>query len=373
MGHSTKSLDDTFSLYTDCGSFIESTSLQSHKISKSTKPIVPKVTQRKSLSTFKQPNSSSSSFVAKPIKFINELAPDVPRPKPRLGTYVPTHSAIQQRARKEKRDRGKIKRSDNCFIIYRTHMHPYIVAAYGPQNNEVISKIAGSLWNSTPEWIKDIYRQKAYAAKLLRKEAILESLGSDGGSAGNVSLNEEITIRSTRPSPNPEAIANPKDGANTDDQELGSKYQSSSNEKGWKFHKGTRLPNGRKSGASYIQTTGLTRSDTLMPPQRSIIPEHYSTIPSVELPKVFTFVMQDPSTTVRKHSYVQPSKMPPMFIGPFAGMAPPNSTTTSSSLPLLPSSKLVATDVTLSELEQGGRSIIQYRSKFLDGAMSCSK
>ncbi|KAF9913856.1 hypothetical protein BX616_009439 [Lobosporangium transversale] len=107
---------------------------------------------------------------AKPIQFINNLAPVIPRPKPKpvsqSGAYVQTQSAIQQKARKELREEGKIKRSSNCFIKYRTQMHPLIVAKYGNQNNKEISKLAGQAWRKEPEWVKSIYRQQAIEEKL---------------------------------------------------------------------------------------------------------------------------------------------------------------------------------------------------------------
>ncbi|ORZ26275.1 high mobility group box domain-containing protein, partial [Lobosporangium transversale] len=57
-------------------------------------------------------------------------------------------------------------RSSNCFIKYRTQMHPLIVAKYGNQNNKEISKLAGQAWRKEPEWVKSIYRQQAIEEKL---------------------------------------------------------------------------------------------------------------------------------------------------------------------------------------------------------------
>ncbi|KAI1319450.1 hypothetical protein EDD11_004027 [Mortierella claussenii] len=104
----------------------------------------------------------------KPIQFINNTAPVVPRPKPAvvgLGTYVQTPSAIQQKTRRQLREDGKIKRYSNCFIKYRTRMHPLIVAKYGNQNNKEISKLAGQCWREEPEWVKSFYRQQAKEEK----------------------------------------------------------------------------------------------------------------------------------------------------------------------------------------------------------------
>ncbi|KAF8949291.1 hypothetical protein BGZ47_006828 [Haplosporangium gracile] len=72
---------------------------------------------------------------------------------------------MQQKARKKIREEGKVKRTSNCFIMYRTYMHPIIVARYGPQNNKEISRLAGRSWRNEPESVKKIYRQQAAEEK----------------------------------------------------------------------------------------------------------------------------------------------------------------------------------------------------------------
>ncbi|KAF9099402.1 hypothetical protein BGX23_002420 [Mortierella sp. AD031] len=121
--------------------------------------------------TAKRPNASSSfstPALAKPqLQFINKSAPAMSRPKPQqgAGVYVQTQSAIQQRVRKRLREEGKVKRSSNCFIKYRTYMHPIIVARFGNQNNKEISRLAGRCWKNEPESVKSIYRQQAAEEK----------------------------------------------------------------------------------------------------------------------------------------------------------------------------------------------------------------
>ncbi|KAF9156418.1 hypothetical protein BG015_005387 [Linnemannia schmuckeri] len=83
-----------------------------------------------------------------------------------MGVYVQTHSAMQQKARKKIREEGKVKRTSNCFIMYRNYMHPIIVARYGHQNNKEISRLAGRCWRNEPESIKKIYRQQAAEEKI---------------------------------------------------------------------------------------------------------------------------------------------------------------------------------------------------------------
>ncbi|CAO3568206.1 unnamed protein product [Mortierella alpina] len=109
--------------------------------------------------------TTTSTTSTKPILFINNVAPVVPRPKPSATVYVQSQSALQQKVRKQLRERGKIKRSSNCFIKYRTYMHPLIVAKYGNQNNKEISKLAGRSWRNEPEHVKAIYRQQASEEK----------------------------------------------------------------------------------------------------------------------------------------------------------------------------------------------------------------
>ncbi|KAI8601514.1 hypothetical protein EDD21DRAFT_429208 [Dissophora ornata] len=150
-------------------------------------PIVTTATQStrpssSSSSTSKRPNRATSKIVGhssspKSIQFINNIAPVVPRPKPPKGVYIQTHSAMQQKARKQLRDEGKNKRSSNCFILYRTRMHPLIVAQYGNQNNKEISKIAGQCWKREPESVKTIYRQMAYDERQ-KRESLYHSFKS---------------------------------------------------------------------------------------------------------------------------------------------------------------------------------------------------
>ncbi|KAF9550849.1 hypothetical protein EC957_011396 [Mortierella hygrophila] len=73
---------------------------------------------------------------------------------------------MQQKARKKIREEGKVKRSSNCFILYRTHIHPFIVARYGHQNNKEISRLAGRYWKNAPESVKGFYRQQAAEEKV---------------------------------------------------------------------------------------------------------------------------------------------------------------------------------------------------------------
>ncbi|KAG0318190.1 hypothetical protein BGZ99_005818, partial [Dissophora globulifera] len=140
----------------------------------SERPIVPvEASLKSSLSTASTASTAStgSSINRKPLQFINSLAPVVPRPKPLSSNidgsceYVPTDSAKQQKARKQQREEGKIKRTPNCFIIFRTRMHPMIAAQYGNLNNKEVSKIAGQLWADVPEEIKAQYKSLAKEEK----------------------------------------------------------------------------------------------------------------------------------------------------------------------------------------------------------------
>ncbi|KAF9920892.1 hypothetical protein FBU30_009140 [Linnemannia zychae] len=127
---------------------------------------VPSDTSKSISFALDQPNTSSPSS-SRPLQFINKSGPPAPRPRPHIptGVYIKTHSAIQQKVRKQIREEGKIKRTSNCFIKYRTHMHPIIVARYGHQNNKEISRLAGRYWKNEPEEIKRIYRQQAAEEK----------------------------------------------------------------------------------------------------------------------------------------------------------------------------------------------------------------
>lgn len=73
---------------------------------------------------------------------------------------------MQQKARKKIREEGKVKRTSNCFILYRTHIHPIIVARYGHQNNKEISRLAGRYWKNEPESVKSFYREQAAEEKV---------------------------------------------------------------------------------------------------------------------------------------------------------------------------------------------------------------
>ncbi|KAG0340904.1 hypothetical protein BG000_010800 [Podila horticola] len=110
---------------------------------------------------FFNPASSSSALVASVSP-----APVVSRPVEPIGPYVQSQSAIRQKARKQIREEGKIKRYSNCFIKYRTEMHPRIVGEYGHQNNKEISRLAGIWWRNESEEVKRIYRQQAQDEKL---------------------------------------------------------------------------------------------------------------------------------------------------------------------------------------------------------------
>ncbi|KAG0274437.1 hypothetical protein BGZ95_009798 [Linnemannia exigua] len=124
------------------------------------------VSKSKVSSTPKRPTASGSSS-PRPLQFINKSGPPAPRPKPQLpmGVYVQTHSAMQQKARKQIREEGKVKRTSNCFIKYRTYVHPIIVARFGNQNNKEISRLAGRWWKNEPEEVKSLYRQQAAEEK----------------------------------------------------------------------------------------------------------------------------------------------------------------------------------------------------------------
>ncbi|KAG0009517.1 hypothetical protein BGZ80_002310 [Entomortierella chlamydospora] len=286
----------------------------------------------------------------KPIRFIHERAPNMPCPKPHLGTDTPAQPATQQRARR-RRNGGKIKRSDNCFIIYRTHMHPYIVARHGNLNIQMISKIAGVLWESAPEHVKDIYRQKAYTASLLRKETLTRAVISEKEDASSISSNEAATVSDIQLLPNSDDAAHSAGPAAASNQNSGSECGPVLNGGNEKFLNGTRasistsktsirkstrsrspilseaaLPNDTRNSdittCNLIPSLSSEKAD--VPPFRCVVPEDYSTMPSVELPKMFTFVLQDPSTTIPHRNYVQSPVISRMTIDPFAGMAPPN-------------------------------------------------
>ncbi|KAG0354102.1 hypothetical protein BG005_006751 [Podila minutissima] len=111
-------------------------------------------------------SSTSSTTSTKPLQFINKVAPVVSRPVEPIGPYVQSQSAIRQKARKQIREEGKIKRYSNCFIKYRTEMHPRIVGEYGHQNNKEISRLAGIWWRNESEEVKRIYRKQAHDEKL---------------------------------------------------------------------------------------------------------------------------------------------------------------------------------------------------------------
>ncbi|KAG0292720.1 hypothetical protein BGZ96_003789 [Linnemannia gamsii] len=120
-----------------------------------------------------QPSSSkrliaSGSASTRPLQFINKSGPPAPRQKPQqpTGVYVQTVSAKQQKARKKIREEGKVKRSSNCFIMYRTDVHPIIVANFGHQNNKEISRLAGRWWRSEQESVKNFYRTQAAEEKV---------------------------------------------------------------------------------------------------------------------------------------------------------------------------------------------------------------
>ena len=131
------------------------------------KPTASRQQHRDTPPTVSISKSSTSQPGAKPLQFINNLAPVVPRPKPTPSSlYIQTQSAVQQKLRKQLREEGKIKRSSNCFIMYRTHIHPLLVARYGNQNNKEISRLAGRCWRNEPESVKSVYRQQAHQEKL---------------------------------------------------------------------------------------------------------------------------------------------------------------------------------------------------------------
>ncbi|KAF9294632.1 hypothetical protein BGZ88_003591 [Linnemannia elongata] len=140
-----------------------------------TDPATPSFSSSSPSSISSSPSPSSSkrrttpgSSSTRPLQFINKSGPPPPRPKPQQppGIYIQTHSAMQQKARKKIREEGKVKRSSNCFILYRTHIHPVIVARYGHQNNKEISRLAGRYWKNAPESVKSFYRQQAAEEKV---------------------------------------------------------------------------------------------------------------------------------------------------------------------------------------------------------------
>ncbi|KAF9175930.1 hypothetical protein BGX21_008672 [Mortierella sp. AD011] len=347
MHRPTKSsVDDSVhppSTRSDHGSFFKSTS-------ESAVPIVLKVTQEKKSTTIKSSSKSTSSSVMKPIRFIHERAPNTPCPRPRLGTDIPAQSVTQQRGRR-RRNGGKTKRSNNCFIIYRTHMHPYIVARHGNLDVQMISKIAGVLWESAPEHIKDIYRQKAYTASLLRKETLTQAVLSERENASNVSSSEATIVSDNQPLPNPDDAAHSVRSAAASNQNSGSECGPTLNNRGEKFPNGTlasistsrtsirklttshspilcaaALPDGIRNpdvtNCSLIPNLSSRKVD--VPPFRRVVPKDYSTMPSVELPKMFTFVLQDPSTSIPHRNNVQSPVISRMTIDPFTEMGPPS-------------------------------------------------
>ncbi|KAF9411000.1 hypothetical protein BGZ94_001466 [Podila epigama] len=117
--------------------------------------------------TTANPNRSTSKPFQhfKTIQFINTLSPPQQRRVEVQGPYVPSQSAKKQKARKLLRDRGKIKRSSNCFIRYRTDVQPEIVKRYGQQNNKEISRLAGIWWKNEAEEVKSHYRKLAQEEK----------------------------------------------------------------------------------------------------------------------------------------------------------------------------------------------------------------
>ncbi|KAG0345050.1 hypothetical protein BG004_004010 [Podila humilis] len=110
------------------------------------------------------PTSTSTSGM-KPLQFIHKVAPPTPRPVEIIGPYVQSQSAIRQKARKQLREEGKIKRISNCFIIYRTAVHPTIVERFGHLNNKEISCIAGAWWRNESDETKMHYRKLALDEK----------------------------------------------------------------------------------------------------------------------------------------------------------------------------------------------------------------
>ncbi|KAG0216535.1 hypothetical protein BGX28_000049 [Mortierella sp. GBA30] len=152
-----------------------------------------------SLQTLTTITSATTSTVSKPLLFINNVAAAVSRPKPAADIYVQSQSAFQQKMQSPAREEGKIKKSSNCFIKYRTHMHPFIVAKYGNQNNKEISRLAGRSWRNEPEHIKAIYRQQANEEKK-RHECLYPSYAynparsSRSGSKNCSSNSEEMKV-----------------------------------------------------------------------------------------------------------------------------------------------------------------------------------
>ncbi|KAG0073672.1 hypothetical protein BGZ92_003741, partial [Podila epicladia] len=142
--------------------FSPSSSSSSTLLSQNTRTESAKVRSTKSDTS----STSSTTSPTKPLQFINKVAPAVSRPVEPNGPYVQSQSAIRQKARKQIREEGKIKRYSNCFIKYRTEMHPRIVGEYGHQNNKEISRLAGIWWRNESEEVKRIYRKQAHDEKL---------------------------------------------------------------------------------------------------------------------------------------------------------------------------------------------------------------
>ncbi|KAG0229866.1 hypothetical protein BGW41_002855 [Actinomortierella wolfii] len=112
----------------------------------------------------KDTSSTTSSTPSKPMQFIHNLAPEVviPPPKNTVGVpYVQSAEARKQQLRRQIRDRFRVKRSPNCFIIYRNEIHPKLVAMYGNRNNKEISRMAGACWKAEPPEVKNQYKQQA--------------------------------------------------------------------------------------------------------------------------------------------------------------------------------------------------------------------
>ncbi|KAF9970006.1 hypothetical protein BGZ73_007415 [Actinomortierella ambigua] len=115
--------------------------------------------------------SAPSASKTKPVHFIHNLAPVFTIPAPKDTTtgkpYVQTEEARKQQIRRRNRNKGRPKRSPNCFMFYRRDIHGTLVETHGNQNTQEISRLAGLRWKAEPEHVKKYYKDQAKHAKEL--------------------------------------------------------------------------------------------------------------------------------------------------------------------------------------------------------------
>lgn len=79
--------------------------------------------------------------------------------------FPPTASALHQKRRKALKQKLRVPRPKNCFMLYRSKVLPMIMAEFGNINNKIISKIAAERWRAESEHIKTWYRDMAKYGK----------------------------------------------------------------------------------------------------------------------------------------------------------------------------------------------------------------